>query len=54
MPAAASPNRIEQMLPLLPMGRAGEAAEIADAVVWLLGDEASYCTGSILDVAGGR
>ncbi len=48
------PNRIEQMLPMLPMGRAGEAAEIADAVVWLLGDEASYCTGSILDVAGGR
>jgi NAD(P)-dependent dehydrogenase (short-subunit alcohol dehydrogenase family) len=36
------------------MGRAGEASEIADAVVWLLGDEASYCTGSILDVAGGR
>jgi NAD(P)-dependent dehydrogenase (short-subunit alcohol dehydrogenase family) len=48
------PNRIEQMLPLLPMGRAGEAAEVADAVVWLLGDEASYCTGSVLDVAGGR
>jgi NAD(P)-dependent dehydrogenase (short-subunit alcohol dehydrogenase family) len=48
------PNRIEQMLPVLPMGRAGEAAEIAAAVVWLLGDEASYCTGSILDVAGGR
>jgi NAD(P)-dependent dehydrogenase (short-subunit alcohol dehydrogenase family) len=51
---AGQPNRIEQMLPLLPMGRAGEAAEIAAAVVWLLGDEASYCTGSILDVAGGR
>jgi NAD(P)-dependent dehydrogenase (short-subunit alcohol dehydrogenase family) len=51
---AGQPNRIEQMLPLLPMGRPGEAAEIADAVVWLLGDEASYCTGSILDVAGGR
>jgi NAD(P)-dependent dehydrogenase (short-subunit alcohol dehydrogenase family) len=48
------PNRIEQMLPLLPMGRAGEAAEIAAAVVWLLGDEASYCTGAVLDVAGGR
>ena len=48
------PNRIEQMLPLLPMGRAGDASEIADAVVWLLGDEASYCTGSILDVTGGR
>jgi NAD(P)-dependent dehydrogenase (short-subunit alcohol dehydrogenase family) len=48
------PNRAEQMLPLLPMGRAGEAAEIAAAVVWLLGDEASYCTGAVLDVAGGR
>ena len=48
------PNRIEQMRPLLQMGRAGEAAEVADAVVWLLGDEASYCTGSILDVTGGR
>jgi len=48
------PDRIERMLPLLPMGRAGEATEIADAVVWLLGHEASYCTGSILDVTGGR
>ena len=48
------PNRIEQMRALLPMGRAGEVAEVADAVVWLLGDEASYCTGSILDVTGGR
>jgi NAD(P)-dependent dehydrogenase (short-subunit alcohol dehydrogenase family) len=42
------------MLPMLPIGRVGDPAEIADAVVWLLGDEASYCTGSILDVAGGR
>ncbi len=48
------PDRIERMLPVLPLGRAGEAAEIADAVVWLLGDGASYCTGSILDVTGGR
>ena len=48
------PDRIERMIPLLPIGRAGTADEIAAAVVWLLGDEASYCTGSILDVAGGR
>ena len=48
------PDRIAQMTPLLPIGRAGRADEIAAAVVWLLGDEASYCTGSILDVAGGR
>ena len=33
------PDRIERMLPVLPLGRAGHAAEIADAVLWLLGDE---------------
>ena len=36
------------------MGRAGLPAEVADAVLWLLGDDAGYCTGSVLDVAGGR
>jgi NAD(P)-dependent dehydrogenase (short-subunit alcohol dehydrogenase family) len=48
------PDRVERLTPVLPIGRAGRADEIAAAVVWLLGDEASYCTGSILDVAGGR
>ena len=48
------PDRVERLTPLLPIGRAGRAGEIAAAVVWLLGPEASYCTGSILDVAGGR
>ena len=48
------PDRVTRLTPLLPIGRAGRADEIAAAVVWLLGDEASYCTGSILDVAGGR
>jgi NAD(P)-dependent dehydrogenase (short-subunit alcohol dehydrogenase family) len=48
------PDRIERMRPVIPIDRAGTADEIAAAVVWLLGDEASYCTGSILDVAGGR
>ena len=52
--AGGQPDRIERLAPLLPIGRAGRADEIAAAVVWLLGPEASYCTGSILDVAGGR
>ncbi|WP_143137511.1 SDR family oxidoreductase, partial [Burkholderia ubonensis] len=37
-----------------PLGRAGEAQEVAEAIVWLLGDTASYTTGALLDVGGGR
>jgi len=40
--------------PTIPMGRAGEAHEIAEAAVWLLSPEASYVHGAILDVSGGR
>ena len=47
-------GHVARMTPLIPVGRAGEAHEVASAVIWLLGDEASYCTGSILDVTGGR
>jgi NAD(P)-dependent dehydrogenase (short-subunit alcohol dehydrogenase family) len=36
------------------MGRAGRPEEVAEAIVWLLSDAASYTTGAILDVAGGR
>ena len=42
------------MLPLLPMQRAGSAEEVAEAIVFLLSDAASYTTGSILEVTGGR
>ncbi len=42
------------MLPLLPMQRAGTAEEVAEAIVFLLSDAASYTTGSILEVTGGR
>jgi NAD(P)-dependent dehydrogenase (short-subunit alcohol dehydrogenase family) len=52
--SGGEPERALRLAPQLPMGRAGTAGEVAAAVVWLLSDEASYCTGTILDVAGGR
>jgi NAD(P)-dependent dehydrogenase (short-subunit alcohol dehydrogenase family) len=51
---AGDASRPARMAPQIPMGRAGEADEIAAAVVWLLSDEASYVTGGVLRVAGGR
>ena len=48
------PGRIERIAPTIPMQRAGEADEIAKAILWLASDEASYITGSLLDVSGGR
>jgi len=39
---------------LVPMQRGGQPAEVAAAILWLLSSEASYITGAILDVAGGR
>ena len=53
-PRAARPTGCAQMLPLLPMQRAGTAEEVAEAIVLLLSDAASYTTGSILEVTGGR
>jgi len=38
----------------VPMQRAGSAQEVAQSILWLLGPQSSYCTGAILDVAGGR
>ena len=48
------PNRAKEVAPLVPMQRAGTAHEVAQAIVWLLGDASSYTTGSIVDVTGGR
>jgi NAD(P)-dependent dehydrogenase (short-subunit alcohol dehydrogenase family) len=50
----AAPGRVERMAPLIPMQRAGTAAEVAAAVLWLLSDGASYTTGAFVDVSGGR
>lgn len=51
---AGEPGRVERVGPLVPLGRAGQADEVAAAVAWLLSDEASYVTGTTLRVAGGR
>ncbi len=48
------PDRAQQMAPTVPMQRAGSAAEVAAAILWLLSQEASYTTGSVVDVTGGR
>ena len=48
------PNRVQDLKHLVPMQRGGTADEVAQAVVWLLSDAASYTTMSLLDVSGGR
>jgi NAD(P)-dependent dehydrogenase (short-subunit alcohol dehydrogenase family) len=48
------PNRIERVRHSLPLKRGGQPEEVARAILWLLSDEASYCTGGFIDVAGGR
>ncbi|NJN15631.1 MAG: SDR family oxidoreductase [Oscillochloris sp.] len=48
------PDRVERLASGVPMRRAGSAAEAAEAVVWLLSPAASYVTGTILEVGGGR
>ncbi len=51
---AGRPDRLTTLLPSIPLGRAGTADEVAQCVLWLISDAASYVTGSILAVAGGR
>jgi NAD(P)-dependent dehydrogenase (short-subunit alcohol dehydrogenase family) len=48
------PGRVDRLGPQLPMKRGGHAIEVARAILWLLSDEASYSTGTFIDVAGGR
>jgi len=48
------PGRLERLKPSIPMGRAGSAEEVAEAVVWLLSEKSAYVTGSIVEVGGGR
>ena len=52
--SSGDPGRVERIGALAPLQRAGEAEEIARSILWLASDEASYISGALLDVAGGR
>lgn len=52
--ASGEPGRIDRLTPLVPIGRAGTAEEVAESILFLLSDQAAYITGAILRVSGGR
>ena len=52
--ANGEPNRLDRLAPTIPMHRPGTPLEVAEAVLWLLSPAASYSTGAILEVGGGR
>lgn len=52
--SGGEPDRVNRLRSAVPMQRGGEPGEVANAVLWLLSDEAAYTTGSFIDVSGGR
>jgi NAD(P)-dependent dehydrogenase (short-subunit alcohol dehydrogenase family) len=52
--SGGEPNRVDRVKAFVPMKRGGTAEEVAQAILWLLSDEASFTTGAFLDVSGGR
>jgi NAD(P)-dependent dehydrogenase (short-subunit alcohol dehydrogenase family) len=52
--SGGEPGRVERVKGSIPMLRGGSAEEVAQSILWLLSDEASYVTGALLDVSGGR
>ena len=52
--SGGEPDRAHRLAHMVPMKRVGQAQEIANAIMWLLSDDASYVTGATLDVSGGR
>ena len=52
--SGGEPNRVDRVKAFVPMRRGGSADEVAHAILWLLSDQASFTTGSFVDVTGGR
>jgi NAD(P)-dependent dehydrogenase (short-subunit alcohol dehydrogenase family) len=52
--SGGQPDRVERFVSMIPMQRGGTAQEVANTVIWLASDEASYVTGALIDVSGGR
>lgn len=52
--ASGAPDRVERLTPTVPMQRPGSAHEVAEGILWLLSPAASYTTGTILEIGGGR
>ncbi len=52
--SGGEPDRVDRVKSNVPMRRGGVASEVASAVMWLASDQASYCTGTFIDVSGGR
>lgn len=52
--SGGDPDRVDRIKGAVPMQRGGSAEEVAQAILWLLSDDASYVTGAVLDVTGGR
>ncbi|HEY8550579.1 MAG TPA: SDR family oxidoreductase [Vicinamibacterales bacterium] len=52
--SGGEPGRVDRVKAFVPMKRGGEAIEVAHAILWLLSDEASFTTGTFIDIAGGR
>lgn len=52
--SGGEPGRVARVASTIPLARGGLADEVAEAILWLAGDQASYTTGSLLDVSGGR
>jgi len=52
--AGGEPGRVDRVKGSVPMQRGGRPEEVAEAIVWLMSPESSYCTGIFIDVTGGR